>query len=95
MTFEQIHSAILTGRFTNQQIRYLIQAVELAREQLALQNIRALAVGDAVSFTRKTGAVETGRIVKIAIKNLQIRTATGLWRVPANMVTRVEDLETA
>lgn len=96
MTFEQIHSAIVSGTFTNQQIRGLIQAVEYARERLAKQNIQSLAVGDTVSFvSSKTGDTEQGRITKIAVKNLHVKTASGHWRVPANMVSRVADLVVA
>ena len=34
-------------------------------------------------------------MVKIAIKFVTVKTVTGLWRVPANMLTVVQDLELA
>jgi hypothetical protein len=49
-----------------------------------------------VNFTStKLGRNVTGVITKIAIKYVTVRTATGLWRVPANMLTRIEDPEFA
>jgi hypothetical protein len=37
----------------------------------------------------------TGVVMKIAIKYVTVRTIAGLWRVPANMLTLVEDEEYA
>jgi hypothetical protein len=33
----------------------------------------------------------TGVVTKIAIKYVTVKTAQGLWRVPANMLTLVEE----
>ena len=53
-------------------------------------------LGDNVNFTStKLGRNVTGVITKIAIKYVTVRTATGLWRVPANMLTRIDEPEFA
>jgi small-conductance mechanosensitive channel len=53
-------------------------------------------VGDNVNFnSTKLGKNVTGVITKIAIKYITVRTAAGLWRVPANMLTKIEDAEFA
>jgi hypothetical protein len=49
-------------------------------------------VGDNVNFTStKQGRNITGVVMKIAIKYVTVSTATGQWRVPANMLTKIED----
>jgi small-conductance mechanosensitive channel len=53
-------------------------------------------VGDNVNFTStKLGRNVTGVITKIAIKYITVRTVNGLWRVPANMLSKIEDPEFA
>jgi small-conductance mechanosensitive channel len=53
-------------------------------------------VGDNVNFnSTKLGKNVTGVITKIAIKYVTVRTATGNWRVPANMLSVVRDPEFA
>jgi hypothetical protein len=55
------------------------------------KNKRSLRYGDEVSFTSsKTGRVMQGTVEKIAIKFVTVKTMTGLWKVPANMLTIVE-----
>jgi small-conductance mechanosensitive channel len=52
-----------------------------------------LALGDSVQFTsNKTGMTLTGRVEKIAIKYVTVRTPQGAWRVPANMLSKMDDL---
>jgi hypothetical protein len=43
----------------------------------------------------KLGRNVTGVVIKIAIKYVTVKTVSGLWRVPANMLTLVEDREYA
>jgi hypothetical protein len=92
MNITAINTAILQGGFTNEQLTSVLDAVKYAKSQLSNQNIRALRVGDSVKFTNtRTGEVLTGHITKISIKNLNVKTMEGNWRVPANMVTPAED----
>jgi hypothetical protein len=37
----------------------------------------------------------TGHVTKIAIKYVTVKTQGGLWRVPANMLSKVDDNEYA
>jgi len=49
-----------------------------------------------VNFTSsKTGMNVTGIVTKIAIKYVTVKTAAGAWRVPANMLSKIEDREFA
>jgi hypothetical protein len=49
-----------------------------------------------VNFTSsKLGRNVTGVVTKIAIKFVTVKTAQGAWRVPANMLTKIEDREFA
>ena len=91
MDIKQINSAIMFGNFTNEQLGSIIDAVKFARASLQKQVKRSLRIGDDVSFTSsKTGRTLTGTVKKIAIKYVTVYTTTGLWRVPANMLTAVE-----
>ena len=96
MSIQTVNAEILTGNFTNDQLSSIIDAVKFARARLTEQTKRSLRIGDNVNFnSAKQGRNVTGVVVKIAIKFVTVRTATGLWRVPANMLTLVEDREFA
>ena len=97
MNITQINTAILQGSFTNNQLTSIIDAVKFARARLTEQTKRSLTIGDNVHFnsTKLKGAGVTGVVVKIAIKSVTVKTVTGLWRVPANMLTVIQDLELA
>ena len=96
MNITQVNQAIMHGNFTNDELTSIIDAVKYGRARLTREIKRGLAVGDNVNFTStKLGRNVTGVITKIAIKYVTVRTATGLWRVPANMLTRIEDSEFA
>jgi small-conductance mechanosensitive channel len=96
MNITQINTAIIQGTFTNTQLSSIIDAVKFARARLTEQSKRSLMLGDNVNFTSsKTGVNYTGTVTKIAIKYVTVRTIQGLWKVPANMLTKVEDREFA
>ena len=96
MNITQVNQAIMYGNFTNDELSSIIDAVKYGRARLTRDIKRGLAVGDNVNFTStKLGRNVTGVITKIAIKYVTVRTATGLWRVPANMLTRIDEPEFA
>ena len=96
MDIKQINSAIMFGTWTDIELRSMIDAVKWNRAQLTQQTKRSLTIGDNVNFTStKTGVNYTGTVTKIAIKYVTVRTMQGLWKVPANMLTLVEDREFA
>lgn len=92
MDIKQINSAIMFGTWTDIELRSMIDAVKWNRTQLQKEVKRSLTIGDNVNFTSsKTGRNVTGVVTKIAIKYITVRTVDGLWKVPANMLTLVED----
>ena len=96
MSIQTVNAEILQGKFTNEQLSSIIDAVKYARAQLGRQSIRKLSIGDNVNFDSvKLGRNVTGVVMKIAIKYVTVRTSAGLWKVPANMLTLVEDKEYA
>jgi small-conductance mechanosensitive channel len=96
MNVQQINTALVTGSFTNDQLQSVVDAVKFARSRLAQTTKWSLKVGDNVNFTSsKTGVNYTGIVTKIAIKYVTVKTVGGLWRVPANMLTKIEDEEFA
>jgi hypothetical protein len=96
MDIKQVNSAIMFGTWSDIELRSMIDAVKWNRAQLQKQVKRSLSIGDNVNFTSgKTGQNVTGVVIKIAIKYVTVKTVTGMWRVPANMLTLVEEREFA
>ena len=92
MSIQSVTAEIISGKFTNDELSSLIDSIKYARARLGKQAIRALNIGDNVQFTSsKTGQTMTGFVTKIAIKYVTVRTIGGMWRVPANMLSVVED----
>ena len=92
MNVDRINSAIIQGNLTNDELTTVIEAVKYARSRLQKQVKNALMIGDNVNFnSTKLGQNVTGVVVKIAIKFVTVKTVSGLWRVPANMLTVVAD----
>ena len=96
MNISQINTAILQGNLTNDELTSVIDAVKFARARLTQLNKFTLRVGDTVNFnSAKQGRNVTGTVIKIAIKYITVKTVNGLWRVPANMLSKVSDTEYA
>ena len=88
MTIQAVNAEILSGSFTNDQLASIIDAVKFARARLSEVNKRSFKLGSAVRFTStKNGVAYTGTVEKIAIKYITVRTAQGMWRVPASMLS--------
>jgi hypothetical protein len=89
-TTTEIERCIVSGVFTNAELDSITVAIKFARGRLSVQTKRSLVIGDTVSFTSsKTGNNVTGTVQKIAVKFVTVRTLSHLWKVPANMLTRV------
>ena len=96
MDIKQINSAIMFGTWTDIELRSMIDAIKWNRAQLTQQTKRSLRIGDNVKFTStKHGRNVTGVVTKIAIKYVTVKTVNGLWRVPANMLTKIDEPEFA
>ena len=95
-TIQEINQAIMFGDLTNTELTSIIDAVKWKRATLAKLTKASLMIGDTVSFTSsKTGMNVTGRVRKIAIKYVTVDAGQMLWRVPANMLSKVDDREYA
>ena len=91
-TIQEVNQAIMFGDWTNVELTSIIDAVRWRKATLAKLTKASLAVGDNVNFTSsKTGMNVTGVVMKIAIKYVTVKTAQGLWRVPANMLETIEE----
>jgi hypothetical protein len=96
MNIKQINQAIMFSDLTNDELTSVIDAVKWKRATIAKLTKASLSIGDNVNFTSsKTGMNMTGVVMKIAIKYVTVRTLQGAWRVPANMLTKIEDTEFA
>jgi hypothetical protein len=93
MSIQTVTAEIIAGKFTNDELSSLIDSIKYAKSRLQKSTIRALSIGDNVNFNSvKQGRNVTGVVTKIAIKYVTVQTTTGLWRVPANMLTVIEDM---
>jgi hypothetical protein len=93
MSIQTVNAEILQGNFTNEQLTSIIDAVKFARARLTEKTKRSLHIGDEVSFTStKMRQTVRGKVRKIAIKFVTVDTGQTLWRVPANMLTVIEDM---
>ena len=91
-TIQEVNQSIMFGDWTNVELMSMIDAVKWRRATLAKLTKASLSIGDNVNFTSsKTGMNVTGVVTKIAIKYVTVKTAQGLWRVPANMLERVDE----
>jgi len=91
-TIQEVNTAIIQGNFGNDELTSIIDAVKYARSRLTNQIKYSLKIGDNVNFTSsKTGRNITGYVEKIAIKYVTVNTVQGRWKVPANMLSLVEE----
>jgi hypothetical protein len=87
-TLIEIKQAIISGQFSNDELGSIGDAIRFARSQLTQQNRRSLTIGTKVKFTNsRTGVDVTGTVDKVAIKFVTVRSTSGLWKVPANMLS--------
>ena len=92
LSIKEVNQAIMLQTWTNTELSSMIDAVKWNREHLARQIKRSISIGDNVEFTSsKTGRLTRGFVTKVAIKYVTINTGMGLWRVPANMLTVVDE----
>jgi len=96
MDIKQINQAIMFSDLTNDELMSVIDAVKWKRATIAKLTKASLRVGDNVNFTSsKTGLNVTGVVTKIAIKYVTVKTIQGAWRVPANMLSKINEPEFA
>jgi hypothetical protein len=96
MDIKQINQAIMFSDLTNDELMSVIDAVKWKRATIAKLTKASLRIGDNVNFTStKTGMNITGVVVKIAIKYVTVKTKQGAWRVPANMLSKIDEQEFA
>ena len=92
LTIQEVNKAIMLQTWTNTELSSMIDAVKWNRANLANQIKRSIQVGDNVEFTSsKTGRLTRGFVTKIAIKYITVNTGMGMWRVPANMLSVVDE----
>jgi hypothetical protein len=92
MNIQTINTAIINGTWANEDLMSMMDAIKFKRKLLTERTKAQLRVGDNVNFTStRTGQNVTGVVIKIAIKYVTVRTVQGLWKVPANMLNKVED----
>jgi len=92
MDIQTINNAIIHRQWSNEDLMSMQLSIQFARKQLNQRTKASLMLGDNVNFTStRTGQNITGTVVKIAIKYVTVRTVQGLWKVPANMLNKVED----
>ena len=77
------------------QLKQVVDAIQLKRQYLAKQAIRNFVVGDIVQFTSKrTGGKINATVEKVNKKYVIVSTHIGgeKWRVPATMLTKISEI---
>ena len=88
-SIQDINAAILSGTFTNDELRSINDAVSFVRNRLTNSVKRSLSVGSKVSWNSpKQGCEASGIVKKINIKYVQVKSNTDgrIWNVPASML---------
>ena len=94
MDIKQINSAIMFGTWTDIELNSMVDAIRFSRSCLQKQVKQGLTVGTEVCWkSTKQGITIHGTVTKIAQKYVTVQAMSGLWKVPANMLT-VVDTET-
>jgi hypothetical protein len=92
LTIQDINGAIMSQSWTNNELTSMIDSVKYAKSRVLRQTKASLMCGDQVKFTSsKTGMTMQGTVMKIAIKYVTVQTKQGAWRVPANMLSKLDD----
>jgi len=91
MNADQIAKSIRYTNWTNDELVKFIDAVKYARAQLVRENINEFGPGDQVRFNSAKHGLIGGTVEKVAIKYVTVRSPVGLFRVPANMLTRSKE----
>ena len=88
----QVTSSIISGNFTNEELDMIQRAITHSRAYVRAQVRNTLLIGDNVQFTStKQGRQVRGFVKKIAIKYATVDTGMGLYKVPMNMLSLVEE----
>ena len=71
----------------------VVDVVKMRRNQLHFSDAQSLRVGDKVSFNGRRGIVEKAVVEKIKIKNVLVRTTSGVrWNVPGSHLTKIGEV---
>lgn len=88
-------SVELIYQMDNNQLNEVIDAIQLKRQYLAKQAVKNFIIGDMVQFTsRKTGGKINGTVKKVNKKYIIVSAHIGgaQWRVPATMLTKINEI---
>ncbi len=88
MSVQTINAEILQGKFTNDELNSIMDAIKFARSRITQQNIFTMRAGANVQFTSsRNGMTYKGTVAKVGRKYVTVSTNQGQWRVPANMLS--------
>lgn len=90
MTAQEIVREIVTGTFTADEVRSFYDAYKFAANQLSRRNTFSLRRGAQVKFTGRGGAVVTGTVDDIKVKNVIVVVGSTRYRVPASMLSAAD-----
>jgi hypothetical protein len=87
MNLKEVCIEIQHGRWSNDDLNTIIEAVKWKRAQLAKSVKSSIRPGTVVHFnSQKMGGVVSGTVESVKIKFATVNTSRGRWRVPINML---------
>ena len=70
--------------------QFIVGRIKHERNEASRRMKRQLFVGSKVSFRDNDGRMAEGKIIKIMRKNAKVSTGDTVWRVPLNLLTKLE-----
>ena len=82
------------GRMSAAELNKVVESIKLRRTFLARETANSIVIGDKVQFNGgpKHGII-TGKVVKVNIKTIVVDSGPNNWKVSANLISKVSELE--
>ena len=88
-SFEDVEGYIRSINSTSE-LQKISKIISARHKELQRHMATKFSVGDKVTFSGKYGNVESGKIIKINQKSIDVRTLTNRWRVSPSMLSKVD-----
>jgi len=78
------------GRMSVDELNLIVESIKLRRTFLARQTTNSIVIGDKVQFDggNKYGII-TGVVTKVNLKTIKVDSGPNVWKVSANLITKV------
>jgi hypothetical protein len=90
MTPDKFNTVINEIKYADyNEIQQIVEIIRIRKETLASEKINTYEIGDMVEFEHKNKTIK-GKISKVKIKRISVKTDKGTWDVPALLLKRTQ-----